>query len=65
MVSVIAAAGASTSPNGTDVNPGANGPNPDRVGGSLENPTMVVVRPWKFPSQTTIDARSGGTPLTV
>ena len=31
--------------------------------GSLEKEMRVVVRPWKFPAQTTILARPGATPL--
>ena len=65
MVSVIASESAPASPKGTDTNPGVNGPKPERVPGSLEKPAMVVVRPWKLPVQTMIDAWSSGTPLTV
>jgi hypothetical protein len=41
-----------------------NGPKPDRAVSSVEKLTIVVVRPWKLPSATTIVARSAGTPLT-
>jgi hypothetical protein len=44
--------------------PGVNGPKPSRYCASEEKPTMVVVRPWKFPEQTTISAWSCGTPFT-
>ena len=40
------------------------GPKPRRASGSVENETIVVVRPWKLPSATMIVARSAGTPLT-
>jgi hypothetical protein len=49
-------------PYGTDPNPGVNGPKPPFAEGSSENPTIVTVRPWKFPSATTIFARSGRPP---
>ena len=64
MSGVIAAASASASPNGTTSKPGVNGPNPPRASGSVENPTIVVVRPWKPPAITTMRARSSGTPRT-
>ena len=35
-----------------------------RASGSVEKLTIVIVRPWKLPAQTTIFARSSGTPLT-
>jgi len=41
-----------------------NGPKSARASGSVENEMMVVVRPWKFPAATTMDAWSAGTPLT-
>ena len=63
MRSLIAARNASTSPNGTETNPGVNGPKPSRASGSEEKPTIVVVRPWKLSSHTMISARSGATPL--
>ena len=59
-----AVASASASPNGTDTNPGVNGPKPVVADGSEENPTIVIVLPWKFPSHTTIFARPSGTPFT-
>ena len=46
------------------VKPGANGPKPARDASSVLNPTMVIVRPWKLPSQTMISASFSGTPLT-
>ena len=54
-----AAASAAASPNGTRTKPGVNGPKPSRASGSSENETIVVVRPWKLPSQTMIVARPG------
>ena len=44
--------------------PGVNGPKSSRYCCSDENPTIVVVRPWKLFSQTMISARSLGTCLT-
>ena len=64
VVSSIAASSAAASPYGTDTNPGVNGPKSSRASGSVENPTMVVVRPWKLSSTTMMVARSAGTPLT-
>jgi hypothetical protein len=64
VVSSTAAARASASPYGTIRNPGVNGPKPPRVSGSLEKLTIVVVRPWKLSSATTMVARPSGTPLT-
>ena len=61
----IAASRAAASPNGTLTKPGAKGPKPSRYCASLENPTMVVVRPAKLPAATMISAVPGGTPLTV
>jgi hypothetical protein len=61
---VIAAASASASPYGTTSNPGVNGPNPPRASGSVEKPTIVVVRPWNPPAITAMRARSCGTPRT-
>ena len=49
---------------GTDTNPGVKGPKPVVADGSEENPTIVIVLPWKFPSHTTIFARPSGTPFT-
>jgi hypothetical protein len=43
--------------------PGANGPKPSRASGSVEKEMMVVVRPWKLPSQTMMRACSAATPL--
>ena len=60
----IAAASAALSPNGTTRKPGANGPKPPRASGSVEKPTIVVVRPWKLSAATTMLARPSGTPLT-
>ena len=40
------------------------GPKLERAATSSENETIVVVRPWKFPRQTTIFARPGATPFT-
>ena len=45
-------------------NPGVYGPKLERAAASSENETIVVVRPWKFPRQTTIFARPGATPFT-
>jgi hypothetical protein len=59
----MAAATASASPYGSDRKPGANGPKPSRVPASVENPTIVVVRPWKLPSNTRISALPSSTPL--
>ena len=53
---------AGRSPYGTDTNPGVYGPKSARASGSEENDTIVVVRPWKFPSNTTMTASSCGTP---
>ncbi len=53
---VTAARAASTSPYFTMRKPGENGPKRLDASGSVENPTMVVVRPWKLPSATTISA---------
>ena len=44
----IAAANASKSPNGTMRKPAGKGPKPSRFVGSVENPTMAIVRPWKL-----------------
>jgi hypothetical protein len=44
--------------------PGAKGPKPRRAVGSVEKPTMVMVRPWKPFSQTMTSAWFLGTPLT-
>ena len=41
------------------------GPKSSRASGSVEKLTIVVVRPWKFPSNAMITAWSRGTPLTV
>ena len=40
------------------------GPNEARASGSVEKLTIVVVRPWKLPSNAMITASSAGTPLT-
>ena len=40
------------------------GPKSSRASGSVEKLTIVVVRPWKFPSNAMITAWSAGTPLT-
>ena len=65
MWSSIAAASASASPKGTDRNPGVNGPNPPRAVSSEEKLTMLIVRPWKLLSATTMfAAMAAGTPLT-
>ena len=61
---VIAFSKASASPNGTTTKPGANGPKPPRASGSVEKPTMPMVRPWKLSAQTMISAWPSGTPLT-
>src|SRR5579875_1798258 len=53
---VIAFSSAAGSPYGTMRNPGANGPKSLRYRSTGENPMIVVVRPWKFPSQTMISA---------
>ena len=52
------------SPYGTTRNPGVYGPKSSRASGSVEKLTIVVVRPWKFPSNAMITASSAGTPLT-
>ena len=44
--------------------PGVKGPKPSRYWGSVEKPTMVVVRPWKLSVATMISASPAGTPLT-
>src|SRR3974377_401736 len=62
--SSIAWASAAASPNGTERNPGVNGPKPSRAVGSDEKLTMLIVRPWKLSSATMIFARPAGTPLT-
>ena len=62
--SSIARAMASASPYGTDTKPGVNGPKPARACGSSLKLTIVVVRPWKLPSATTIVAAPSGTPFT-
>lgn len=64
VVSSTAASSAARSLYGTTRNPGVNGPKPSRATGSVEKLTIVVVRPWKLPSATTIVARSAGTPFT-
>ncbi len=46
------------------MNPGVSGPKSDLYDSSVENDTMVVVRPWKLLAHTMISARSAGTPLT-
>ncbi len=60
----MAAASASASPYGTTRNPGVYGPNEARASGSVEKLMIVVVRPWKLPSNATMTASSAGTPLT-
>ncbi len=62
---VIACSSAVASLYGIIVNPGVNGPNPSLYSFSDENPTMVVVRPWKLLSQTMISALPAGTPFFV
>mgnify|MGYP006961053572 CR=1 FL=1 len=62
--SLIAARKASMSPKGTTRKPGANGPKPVRASGSVEKPTMPMVRPWKLLEQTMISALFLATPLT-
>ena len=57
-------ASASRSPYGTITKPGVYGPNPSRASGSVEKLMIVVVRPWKFPSNTMMMASPSGTPLT-
>ena len=39
------------------------GPNPSLYDSSEENPTIVVVLPWKFPSATIISALSSSIPF--
>jgi hypothetical protein len=63
-LSSIASASACRSPYGTIRKPGVYGPNPSRASGSVEKLTIVVVRPWKLPSNTTMTASPSGTPLT-
>ena len=53
---------ADISPYGTETNPGVYGPKSARASGSEEKDTIVVVRPWKFPSNTTMTASSRRTP---
>ena len=36
--------------------PGVNGPKPSRYSLEEEKEVMVIVRPWKLPSQTIISA---------
>jgi hypothetical protein len=60
----MAASRAARSPYGTIRKPGVYGPKSSRASGSVEKLTIVVVRPWKLPSITTIVACSAGTPLT-
>ena len=43
--------------------PPVKGPKPRRAVGSVENDTIVVVRPWKLPAKVTIRAWSAATPL--
>jgi len=62
--SSIASRIASAEPYFTTRNPGVNGPKPPYASGSLENPTIVVVRPWKLFSMTMMFAWSLATPLT-
>ena len=64
VVESIASTSAAASPKGTTRKPGANGPKPRRASSSVENETIVVVRPWKLPSATMIVARPAGVPLT-
>jgi hypothetical protein len=59
-----AASKAAMSPNFTTLKPGAKGPKPVRATGSVENPTMPSVRPWKLLVATMISAWPSGTPLT-
>ena len=44
--------------------PGVYGPKSAHASGSVEKLTIVVVRPWKLLSATTILAMPSGTPLT-
>lgn len=62
VLSSIAWASASASPNGTERNPGVKGPNPSRAAASEEKLTMLMVRPWKLLSATMILAWPAGTP---
>jgi hypothetical protein len=62
--SSIARSSASRSPNGTTSNPGVCGPKFRFDASSVENEMIVIVRPWKLPSATTIFARPSATPLT-
>ena len=64
VVSSIASRIAAASPYGTTRKPGVNGPKNRRAVSSVEKLTIVVVRPWKLPSITTMVAWSSGTPLT-
>ncbi len=61
---VIAASTAATEPYSTIRKPGVKGPKRLVESGSVEKPTIVVVRPWKFPSATMISAFGYGTPFT-
>jgi len=62
--SEIIASSASMSPYLVTRKPGVNGPKSLRATGSVENDTIVVVRPWKLEPATTISAVPCGTPLT-
>ena len=62
--SVMASSRACASPKSMTLKPGVNGPNPVVETGSVENETMVMVRPWKLLRQTMISALFSGTPLT-
>ena len=64
MLGVMAARTASRSPYLTMRKPGVKGPKPVVLSGSVEKPTMVVVRPWKLPSKTMISAWPCGIFLT-
>jgi hypothetical protein len=62
-VGVTAARSASRSPYGTTRKPWRERPEVGAVAGLAEKPTMVVVRPWKLFSNTTISACPAGIPL--
>ena len=61
---VMASRSAAASPYFTVTKPGVNGPKSARAVSSVENDTIVVVRPWKFEPATMISAVPSGTPLT-
>ena len=65
VLSSMAAAIASASPNGTERKPGVYGPKPPRAVSSSEKLTMLMVRPWKLLSRHHDIACPGGDALDV